>query len=67
MDSKIGTRGVEVLLSVNGSKEEWVVKCSNAGALLKGIGDYDSMKSDNLILNVHASRKEKKLVRLFQS
>jgi len=60
IDSKIGSRSIEMLLTANGNREEWLIKCSNAGALLRGLGAYDDMKSGNLVLNIHTSRKEVK-------
>ena len=60
IDSKIGSRSIEMLLSANGNKEEWLIKCSNAGAFLRGLGIYNTMKSGNLVLNINTSRKEVK-------
>jgi hypothetical protein len=60
IDSKIGSRSIEMLLTAHGNKEEWLIKCSNAGALLRGLGTYDDMKSGNLVLNINTSRKEVK-------
>ena len=60
IDSKIGTRSLEMLLTAEGEKEEWLIKCSNAGAFLRGIGAYDSMKSGNMTLNINTSRKKVK-------
>lgn len=60
IDSKIGSRSLEVLLAAKGDKEEWLVKCSNAGALLRGLDMYNSMRAGNLTLNLTTSRKEVK-------
>ncbi|MDP4708412.1 MAG: DUF3971 domain-containing protein [Rickettsiaceae bacterium] len=60
IDSKIGSRSIEMLLTANGNNEDWLIKCSNAGALLRGLGAYDDMKSGNLVLNINTSRKEVK-------
>lgn len=60
MNSKLGTRLVEMILSADTTKEKWLIKTGNAGALLKGIGIYDTMKSGNLTLNINTSRKEVK-------
>lgn len=57
-DSKIGSKSLEILLTANGSQEEWLVKCSNAGALLRGLDMYNSMRAGNLTLNLTTSRKE---------
>ncbi len=58
IDSKIGSRDIEMLLTAKNDREDWLIKCSDAGALLKGIGAYDSMKSGRMILNISTSRKE---------
>ncbi|MDA9163263.1 DUF3971 domain-containing protein [Rickettsiaceae bacterium] len=58
IDSKIGSRSIEMLLTANGAEEEWLIKCGNAGAFLKGIGAYDDMKSGQMTLNIKTSRKE---------
>lgn len=60
IDSKIGTKSLEVLLTAKGTEEEWVLNCSNAGALLKGLGAYDSMRAGNLTVSANTSRKEVK-------
>ena len=56
--SKIGARAVDVLLTAKGNTEEWVVNCTNAGALLKGIGAYKLMQAGKLNLLITTSRKE---------
>lgn len=61
IDSKIGSKSLEVLLTTKEDKEEWLIKCSNAGALLRGLDMYNSMRAGNLILNLTTSRKEVKL------
>ena len=58
IDSKIGSRNVEMLLTAEDDHEYWLIKCGNAGALLKGLGAYDSMKSGSMILKISTSRKE---------
>ncbi len=58
LDSKIGTRNLEILLSTEGEKEHWIIKCNNAGALLRGLGAYDSMKSGIMTLSINTSRKQ---------
>jgi hypothetical protein len=60
MNSKLGTRLVEMLITASANHEKWLIKCGNAGALLKGIGIYDTMTSGNLIMNINTSRKEVK-------
>jgi hypothetical protein len=59
IDSKLGNKSLEVLLQAkNDFEEEWVLNCSNAGALLKGIGAYNSMKNGRLTVTLNTSRKE---------
>ena len=61
IESKIGTRSVSMSLTARGEEEEeWLIESSNAGAILLGIGAYDSMKSGNLVLSINTSRKEVK-------
>jgi len=61
IDSKIGSRSLEVLLAAKGDKEEWLINCGNAGALLRGLDMYNSMRAGHLTLNLTTSRKEVKL------
>ncbi len=61
IDSKIGSRSLEILLTAKGYKEEWLIKCSNAGALLRGLDMYNSMRAGNLTLNLTTSRGAVKL------
>lgn len=58
IDSKIGSRDIEMLLTAENDREDWLIKCSNAGSFLKGLGAYDSMKSGRMILKISTSRKE---------
>ena len=58
IDSKIGNRNIEMLLTAENDREDWLIKCGNAGRFLKGIGAYDSMKHGSMVLKVSASRKE---------
>ncbi len=60
IDSKIGSRSLEVLLTAKQDKEEWLINCSNAGALLRGLDMYNSMRAGHLTLNLTTSRKEVK-------
>ena len=60
VDAKLGSRSIEMLLTAKDETEQWLVKCSNAGALLKGIGAYNAMRSGNLTLNINTSRKQVK-------
>lgn len=59
IDSKIGSRDIEMLLTAENDREDWLIKCGgNAGAFLKGIGAYDSMKLGSMVLKISTSRKE---------
>lgn len=58
IDSKIGSRDIEMLLTAENDREDWLIKCGNAGAFLKGLGAYDSMKSGSMVLKINTSRKE---------
>lgn len=58
IDSKIGSRDIEMLLTAENDREDWLIKCGNAGAFLKGLGAYDSMKSGSMVLKISTSRKE---------
>jgi len=60
IDSKIGSRSLELLLTAKQDKEEWLINCSNAGALLRGLDMYNSMRAGHLTLNLTTSRKEVK-------
>lgn len=54
IDSKI----IDMQLTEDGEWEQWVITSSDAGALLKGIGIYDDMKSGNMKLIMRTNRKE---------
>jgi hypothetical protein len=58
IDSKIGAKSIEMQLTAKEEQEEWLIKCSDVGLLLRGLGMYNSMKKGNLILNLVTSRKE---------
>jgi hypothetical protein len=58
IDSKINSRDIEMLITAKDDREDWLNKCNDAGAFLKGIGAYDSMKSGKMLLKISTSRKE---------
>ena len=58
MDSKIGTQSFRMHLSTQGNTEQWEVSSTNAGALFKALGMYDSMRAGSLMLIVNTSRKD---------
>lgn len=60
MNSRLGERLLEMLITANVTQENWLIKTGNAGALFKGIGIYETMKSGNLTLNINTSRREVK-------
>ncbi len=60
LSSNIGSRSVNVDLAANDNQEKWSIKCTNAGALLRGLDMYNSMRAGNLTLDMVTSRKEVK-------
>ncbi|MBN8512130.1 MAG: hypothetical protein J0L79_03755 [Rickettsiales bacterium] len=58
LNSNIGSRSVNVDLQANDNQEKWSIKCTNAGALLRGLDMYNSMRAGNLTLDMVTSRKE---------
>lgn len=59
LKSNIGSRIMELDLeeSQNANAEIWKIHTTNAGAVLKSIGAYDSMKAGSLSLELTSSRK----------
>ncbi len=60
LDSKIGTKTFKMLLVDQKDMERWIISCDNAGALLKGVGMYNNMKSGVLNLTLDTKRHEVK-------
>lgn len=61
LNSKIGTRSFKMLLiDKKDIEERWIITCDNAGALLKGIGVYNNMKSGTINLTLDTKRHEVK-------
>lgn len=58
ISSNVGQKSLTAKLSAIQDKETWDLQSGNAGALLKGIGAYDSMKSGQLHLILNTKRKE---------
>lgn len=58
VNSRLGSKFVEMSLFTQGNREKWIIKCGNAGAILQGIGAYKSMKAGDLTIQVNTSRKE---------
>lgn len=58
--SKIGTKTLKMLLTDKPDLEQWLISCDNAGALLKGIGMYNTMKSGTINLILETKRHEVK-------
>ena len=56
IDSQIGTASLELLLTAEKNTEKWLVKCDNAGDLMRGLGMYNSMLHGSLVLNIETSR-----------
>ncbi|WP_375319440.1 transporter AmpG 3 [Candidatus Tisiphia endosymbiont of Oplodontha viridula] len=60
LDSKIGTKSFKMLLTEKKDMEQWIVTCDNAGALFRGIGMYNNMKSGIINLTLDTKRHEVK-------
>ncbi|MDR0296538.1 MAG: DUF3971 domain-containing protein [Rickettsia sp.] len=60
LDSKIGTRSFKMLLTEKKDMEQWIITCDNAGALFRGIGMYNNMKSGIINLTLNTKRHEVK-------
>lgn len=60
LDSKIGTKSFKMLLTEKKDLEQWIVTCDNAGALFRGIGMYNNMKSGIINLTLDTKRHEVK-------
>lgn len=56
--ASIDSKNVDMQLTEDGEWEQWVITSSDAGALLKGIGIYNDMKSGNMKLIMRTNRKE---------
>ncbi|MFP3017903.1 MAG: DUF3971 domain-containing protein [Candidatus Tisiphia sp.] len=60
LNSKIGTRSFKMLLTDKKDLEQWIVTCDNAGALFRGIGMYNKMKSGIINLTLDTKRYDAK-------
>ncbi len=60
LDSKIGTRYFKMLLTDRQDTEQWIISCNNAGALFKGIGMYNNVRSGTINLTLDTKRHEVK-------
>ncbi len=58
--STIGTKTFKMFLTDKPDREQWVINCDNAGALFKGLGMYNNMKSGSLNLMLETKRQEVK-------
>ncbi|WP_342272273.1 DUF3971 domain-containing protein [Candidatus Tisiphia endosymbiont of Parasteatoda lunata] len=56
LNSKIGTKSFKMLLTDKKDLEQWIVTCDNAGALFRGIGMYNKMKSGIINLTLDTKR-----------
>jgi len=56
LNSKIGTKSLTMSLIDSKDSEKWVVVCDNTGALLRGLGMYNNMKSGILNLTLNTNR-----------
>lgn len=60
IDASIGSKTVELLLTEENNLETWLIKSSNAGAILRGLGAYNDMRAGNMMIKLRANRKEVK-------
>lgn len=61
LDSKLANNKVlKMSLKPIGDKEEWIITSNNAGALFRGIGIYNNMRTGSMILDLKTRRKEVK-------
>ena len=60
MSSNVGTKDFDMNLIAKDKYEEWKITTSNAGAILKGIGMMENVKSGSLTMNIETHRSEVK-------
>ena len=60
MSSKVGTRDFNMNLTAKDDFEEWTINTDNAGAVLRGIGMMDNVKSGTLMMTIETRRKDVK-------
>ncbi len=58
--SKIGDANFKMQLRPFEDKEEWLINCSDAGAMLKGLDMYSNMKGGSLSIIIDTKRQEAK-------
>lgn len=58
MFANVGTRELEMKLYPNKDFEEWRVRATNAGAILKGFGIIDNIKAGDLSINLKTNIKK---------
>jgi Protein of unknown function/AsmA-like C-terminal region len=56
LDSKIGDKSFNMLLTPTEYGEQWTITSSDAGSILKGIGMYRNMKGGALALQINPNR-----------
>ena len=60
MSSKVGTRDFNMNLTAKDDYEEWKITTDNAGAVLKGVGMMDNVKSGILTMAIETRRSDVK-------
>ena len=60
MASKVGTRDFTMALTAKDDYEEWRINTDNAGAIFKGVGMMDNVKSGTLLMNIETRRSDVK-------
>ncbi len=60
MSSKVGTKDFNMDLATKGDYEEWKITTGNAGAVLRGIGMMDNVRSGSLVMNIETRRSDVK-------
>lgn len=61
LDAKVGNGYLKMLLKPLDDKEEWVLTCTNTGAIFKGINLYSKLRGGSMLLTLETSRKNVKL------
>lgn len=56
LNAKVGSKVLTMSLSASADEEEWNIDSTNAGAVLRGIGIYPSMKNGKMNLKINTKR-----------
>ncbi|MCC8417956.1 MAG: AsmA-like C-terminal region-containing protein [Rickettsia endosymbiont of Bryobia graminum] len=60
LSSSIGTKSLKMTLTDKQDLEQWIITCGDAGALFKGLGMYNNMRSGSINLILETKRHEVK-------